>query len=273
MNMAYWQDRMTAAQQELLNKSRREIERKMKKYYIKLSKQLISEYEALYDKVLLKKAAGEQISPATLYQMDKYWDLQAQTRKRLMKYGAYQQSLLSKVFEIFYKGSYNAISIQGLTAYKTLDDKAIQQVLEQIWTADGKSWSTRIWNNTALLQETLETGLVECVAAGRTTAQLKQTLQDRFSVDYNRADTLVRTELAHIQTEAARQRYKDYGLEQVEIWADPDERTCEVCGKLHKKKYPVNAKVPIPAHPRCRCCIVPVVDIKTKPVIEGLDNN
>ena len=56
--MAYWQDRVTAAQQELLNKSRKEIERKMKKYYIKLSKSLISEYEALYNEVLLKKAAG-----------------------------------------------------------------------------------------------------------------------------------------------------------------------------------------------------------------------
>lgn len=271
--MAYWQDRMQAAQNELLNKSRREIDRKLKKYYIKLSRQLISDYEALYDKVLLKKAAGEAISPATLYQMDKYWDLQAQTRKRLMKYGAYQQSLYSKIFEIFYKGSYNAITIQGLEVFKTLDEQAVRQVLDKIWTADGKSWSTRIWNNTALLQETLEAGLVECVAAGKTTSQLKEVLQNRFNVDYNRADTLVRTELAHIQTEAAKQRYKDYGLEQVEIWADPDERTCEVCGKLHKKKYPVGAVVPIPAHPRCRCCIVPVVDIKTKPVIKGLDEN
>jgi SPP1 gp7 family putative phage head morphogenesis protein len=99
---------------------------------------------------------------------------------------------------------------------------------------------------------------------------LKQVLQDRFGVSYTRADVLVRTELAHIQTEAAKQRYRDYGIEQVEIWADPDERTCSICGKLHKKKYPVGARVPIPAHPRCRCCIVPVVEDN---VIQGLDNN
>ena len=270
--MAYWQDRMSAAQQALLNKSRKEIDRKMRKYYVNLSKQLIKEYEALYDKVLLKKAAGEAISAATLYQMDKYWELQAQTRKRLNKFGAFQQSLLSKVFEVNYQSSYNSISLKGLTAFKTLDDGAVRQVLERVWAADGKSWSQRIWNNTQLLQQTLEDGLIEAVAAGKKTSQLKKVLQSKFGVSYNRADVLVRTELAHIQTEAAKQRYTDYGIEQVEIWADPDERTCEVCGKLHKKIYPVGANVPIPAHPRCRCCIVPVVNTN-KNVIEGLDNN
>ena len=273
MNMAYWQDRMQSTQLTLLNKSRKEIEQKMKKYYIKLSKSLISEYEALYNEVLLKKAAGEAISPATLYQMDKYWALQTQTRARMMKLGAYQQSLYSKVFQVFYQGSYNSIGIKGLTAYKTLDDNAIKQVLESVWTADGKSWSQRIWNNTTLLQQTLEEGLIDCVAMGKKSSDLKKTLQDRFSVSFTRADTLVRTELAHIQTEAAKQRYKDYGIEQVEIWADPDERTCPVCGKLHKKKYPVGANVPIPAHPRCRCCIVPVVDTSKYNVTQGSDDN
>lgn len=268
--MAYWQDRLSATQQALLNKSRKEIDRKMRKYYVNLSKQLIKDYEALYDKVLLKKAAGEAISPATLYQMDKFWELQVQTRKRLDKLGAFQQSLLSRVFEVFYHKSYNSIAFKGLDAFRTLDDVAVRQVLERIWTSDGKSWSQRIWQNTQLLQQTLEEGLVECVAAGKKTSQLKKVLQERFGVSYNRADVLARTELAHIQTEAAKQRYQDYGIDQVEIWADPDERTCDICGKLHQKKYPVGAHVPIPAHPRCRCCIVPVVNTD---VIQGLDNN
>ena len=259
--MAYWKDRQQAAQITLLNKSRREIDKKLRSYYVRLSKQLIKDYEALYDQVLLKKANGEQISPATLYQLDKYWELQAQTRKLLNKFGAYQQSLLSKVFEVFYQKSYKSLNVHGLTAFKTLDEGAVRQVIDSIWAADGKSWSQRIWNNTAVLQQTLEEGLIECVAAGRKTSALKKVLQERFNVSYHRADTLVRTEMAHIQTEAAKQRYTDYGIQQVEIWADKDERRCDVCGKLHQKKYPVGAHVPIPAHPNCRCCIVPVVDV------------
>ena len=134
-------------------------------------------------------------------------------------------------------------------------------MIKQVWAADGKSWSARIWENTADLAETLNEKLIECVVGGKKTSELKKALMERFSVSYSRADALARTELAHIQTQAAKQRYEDTGIERVQIWADPDERTCEVCGKLHKKIYPVGARIPIPAHPRCRCTIVPVVEI------------
>jgi SPP1 gp7 family putative phage head morphogenesis protein len=98
------------------------------------------------------------------------------------------------------------------------------------------------------------------VATGKKTTELKNILQERFNVSYTNADMIARTELAHVQTEAAKQRYKDYGIQEVEVWADEDERRCDVCGELHEKRYPAGAHVPIPAHPRCRCCIVPVVE-------------
>lgn len=258
----YWQDRWQASQAALANKSRKEVDRQIKKYYIKLSKKIISEYEALYNEVLLKKAAGEAISPATLYKMDKYWQMQQQVRAQLTNTGAKMQKAMSNMFEFLYKKSYNSLTLEGVPLFSTIDDNAITQIINRIWAADGQSWSQRIWKNMTLLQETLEEGLLESVVTGKKTSDLKKTLQQRFNVSYTRADTLVRTEMAHIQTEAAKQRYNDYGIKEVEIWADPDERTCEVCGKLHRKKYPVGAQVPIPAHPRCRCCIVPVVDIK-----------
>ena len=258
--MAYWQDRHQASQNALANKRRRELDRQIRRYYKNLSRQVISEYEALYDKVLLKQAAGEVVSPATLYAMDKYWSMNAQLRKRLSKTNAKFEAMMSKIFEIVYWDSYKAINLQGLEAFSTINDAAVRQVLNAVWAADGKSWSQRIWQNTQLLQQTLDEGLIQCVVTGKKTSQLKEVLQDRFNVSYSRADTLVRTEIAHIQTEAAKQRYTDYGIQQVEIWADEDERRCDVCGKLHQKKYPVGAAVPIPAHPNCRCCIVPVIE-------------
>ena len=256
----YWKDREAAARQELMDKSIKEIDKRLKKYYIRLSKQLISDYEALYDKVLLKKANGEQVSPATLYSLDKFWELQAQTRQRLNKFRAYQQSLLSKVFQVFYQQTYNSINIKGLEAFNTLDEAAVQQVINQVWCSDGLSWSKRIWQNTALLQQTLEEGLIECVAAGKKTTQLKQILQNRFNVSYHRADTLVRTEMAHIATKAAQQRYKDYGITEYEVFADYDERRCPHCGKLHKQRFPITSTPKVPVHANCRCVILPVID-------------
>lgn len=258
--MTYWQDRHQASQQAIANKRQREIDKQIKKYYKNLSKQVIRDYENVYHKVLLKQAAGEEISPAVLYSMDKYWAMNSQLQKRLDKLGAKLSVLMSKYFEIVYRDSYNAISWEGLDAYKTLDEELVKQAITSVWAADGKSWSQRIWQNTKLLQQTLDEELIHCLVAGRSTTDLTDLLQQRFNVSYSRADTLVRTEMAHIQTEAAKQRYKDYGIQMVEVWADKDERRCDVCGKLHQKTYPVHAQVPIPAHPNCRCCIVPVVD-------------
>lgn len=258
--MAYWQDRFQASQRAIANARKKEIDKRIHRYYKNLSRQVIADYEALYNQVLLKEAAGEQISPATLYQMDKYWSMNAQLKKRLTSLGDKLTVLMAKLFEIVYIDSYEAINIKGLEAFSTVDEAAVKQVLNAVWAADGKSWSQRIWQNTTLLQQMLDEQLIHCVATGKKPTQLKNLLQERFDVSYHRADTLVRTEVAHIQTEAAKQRYLDYGIREVQFWADPDERTCPECGKLHRKKFPVGAHVPLPAHPNCRCCIVPVVD-------------
>lgn len=258
--MSYWQDRMANAQTKITNKSVRAIEIQMRKYYANTMKKVIGEFEATLDKLLATTEAGREPTPADLYKLDKYWQLQAQARTELEKLGARQVALLSKQFELQWFEVYHSISLPGSPSFNTIDKKAIQQLINQIWVADGKSWSERIWQNNNALLETLNEELIHVVASGKKNTELKKLLQERFGVSYSRADALVRTETAHIQTQAAKQRYTDYGIEQVEVWADKDERRCEVCGKLHQKKYSVNDALPIPAHPRCRCCIVPVVE-------------
>ena len=91
-------------------------------------------------------------------------------------------------------------------------------------------------------------------------SDLKRALQDRFGVSYSTADRIARTEISHIQNTAAKQRYEDYGIREFQVWADKDERRCDVCGKLHKKKFNVNEAPPVPVHPNCRCSIIPVVE-------------
>lgn len=259
--MSYWQDRMAQSQTKLSNKSLKQIEKQLRKYYSMAMTRTIADFESTYNKLLATTAEGRQPTPADLYKLDKYWQAQGQLRQELQKLGEKQVAALSKIFEINFFDIYYSIGIPGGEAFSTIDAAAAQQLINSIWVADGKSWSQRIWENNELLAETLNSELINCVVAGKKTTDLKNVLQERFNVSYSRADALARTEIAHVQTEAAKQRYKDYGIQQVEIWADPDERTCEICGKLHKTKYPVGAVVPIPAHPRCRCCIVPVVEI------------
>ena len=256
----YWQDRMAASLQEVANKNIKQIEKQMKKYYERAMRNVIDEFENTYNKLLASVADGAQPTPADLYKLDKYWQMQGQMRHQLQALGDKKISIMSKIFEINFFDAYYSINIEGATAFTTIDSAAAKHIINQIWCADGKSWSQRIWDDVTKLQEALNEGLIDCIITGKKPSQLKRQLQEQFGVSYRRADSIVRTEIAHIQTQAAQQRYTDYGLQEVEIWADEDERRCPECGKLHQKRYPVGAAVPIPAHPNCRCCIIPVVE-------------
>ncbi len=258
--MSYWQDREAAAQNKLSAKSVKQIEKQLRKYYGSAAKRVIDDFEATYNKLLATMEDGKQPTPADLYKLDKYWSAQGQLRQELRKLGERQIATFTKMFEINFFDIYYSIGVEGRSAFKTIDTGAVQQLINRIWCADGKSWSQRIWENTELLAQTLNDELINCIATGKKPSKMKQLLQERFGVSYGRADALVRTEIAHIQTEAAKQRYEDYGIQKVQIWADEDERRCEHCADLHEKIYPVGAAVPIPRHPRCRCCIVPVVE-------------
>lgn len=256
----YWQDRETDALNKVSNKTIRQTEKQLRKYYSDLMTRTLADFEAVYNKLLNAVVEGKQPTPADLYRLDTYWQHQAQLRKELNALGEKEIALLSKQFELNYFDVYFSVGTVGETAFSTVDKAMVQQMINSIWCADGKSWSQRIWKNTELLAQTLNEELIHCVASGKKPTELKKLLMNRFDVSYQNADMLVRTEMAHIQTQATLQRYKDAGVLEVQVWASEDERRCEHCGKLHKKKYLIGENIPVPNHPNCRCNIVPVID-------------
>ena len=259
MSSSYWKDREALTQSKLTEKNIKQTEAQLAKYYSRSMQRVINDFERTYEKLLATVADGRQITPADLYKLDTYWQMQGQLKRELQKLGDKQVDLLSKKFVDEYSEIYRALALKDNLYFREIDKDNALQMINQIWCADGKSWSQRIWGNVDKLQQTLNDGLIECVVTGKKTTELKNILQERFSVGYNNADSIVRTEMAHIQTQSAQQRYKDTGIERYEVWADKDERRCEHCGKLHKTTYPVGTTPPIPAHPRCRCTIIPVV--------------
>lgn len=74
-----------------------------------------------------------------------------------------------------------------------------------------------------------------------------------------RAEVVARTEIIRASNQGALYVYRQYGIKRVMWLAASDERTCPICGALHRKIFPID-QVPFggaPAHPRCRCYIVP----------------
>ena len=259
-NNEWWKEREARAREKLSNKAAKKINDQMRKYYKTAMNNTINSFSDTYIHILDSLEDGREPTPADLYKLDTYWQMQGQLQGELQKLNAKQVKLLSENFRLNFFDVYHSIALEGLETFNTIDTNVVEQLINAIWCSDGKTWSSRIWDNTTQLAETLNEELINCLTTGKKTTELKKILQDRFSVSYGRADTLVRTELAHIQTEAAKKRYEDYGIKRVQIWADADERRCETCGDLHEKYYVLGEAIPIPAHPKCRCCIVPVVE-------------
>ena len=223
-------------------------------------KRIIADFENTYNKLFATVGEGKEPTPADLYKLDKYWQLQGQLRQEVQKLGDKQIAALSKIFETNFFEVYYSLGIEGMEAFSTLDKAAVRQMINNVWVADGKTFSQRVWDNTSRLLETLNEQLTHCVVVGKKTTELKKLLQERFGVSYHRADTLARTELCHIQTQAAQKRYEDYGIQYVEVLVDLDERTCDKCKALIGKKFLTTETPPLPLHPNERCALVPVVE-------------
>lgn len=263
----YWADRQARVQEKLTATNQRRIERQIIKYYQDAAKNVIAEFESVYNKILAQQANGKEITPALLYSLDSYWQMQAQLREELQKLGEKQVVLLTREFEADFFDIYYSIAPEGMKPFNTIDSAGAQKLINTVWLADGKSFSKRIWGNSAQLLETLNEQLVNVIITGKSTKELKDALQERFGVSYSRANTLVRTELAHIQTVAAKQRYEDYGLKEYKILGNEEDNcghNSVDCHQMHGKRFfysemNVGVNAP-PFHPNCKCCIVPVVE-------------
>lgn len=166
-------------------------------------------------------------------------------------------------FEREYKGSFNAIKIPN-RAYNGIPAKeGARSAVNTIWCSDGKHFSQRIWTNTSMLLQELNEGIVNIAVTGKGTKELTKFLMDRFNVSYNRAKTVVVTEMTHVQTQAAKDRYEGYGVKEFEFLDTEDSKTCDLCSSLNGKRFKLSElKEGINApsiHPNCRCVIIPVI--------------
>lgn len=288
--MSYWKDRAVRRKDLLNKKTQKEIDTQLIKYYEQVMRKLIKEFEAVYDKLMTTKE--ENLTPADLYKMDRYWQMVAQVKKELNKLGDQEIVLLADAFEQHWHKSYENAEKDMLTffnkrakknkdlkelewppnpSFATISDTAVQQMINEVWCADGKTWSDRVWSNVNELAVMLNDELIHCAVTGKKTTELKKQLIERFNVSFSKADRVVRTELANIQIEASAKRYKDAGLDKYEILGR-EEGSCKPskkskgvdCHEMHGKtflysemKKGVNAP---PFHPNCRCDIIPVID-------------
>lgn len=124
------------------------------------------------------------------------------------------------------------------------------------------TFSDRIWMYQDLMKadlaKLLESGLIQGKNPRELARDLRKYVQGSARKDGGmvyRTETLMRTELARVQTEAQKQSFIRNGFDEYTFHANHD--CCDICSALDGKHFKVKDMMPgenaAPMHPRCKC--------------------
>ncbi len=165
----------------------------------------------------------------------------------------------------YYKNSYEMQ--KGLNSYfnvAEIDIKKLDKVLVKPWTADGKTFSDRIWKQQNDLTNDLQTLFTQSVLTKKPPKDAINALAAKYNVAKNRAATLVYNESAAFAQMGQAEAYKALDVEYVENLCTLDSATCSTCGGMDgivikSSEQVMGVNVPL-FHVNCRCTTVPYFD-------------
>lgn len=255
--LPYWKERVTLYQ--LYTDSYIDVlEREYQKLCYDMYQKILNDYDILNFNNYIKQQKGEQLTRTELYRTKRWQMLYQQMELHTKKYvdGAIKET--QKALMLNYKEVSNAIKGPAEMFFQ-MDERKLKTLVNEVWCADNKSWSQRIWKNTDRLKYVLKEQLAEGIIKGEHSSKIAKRIQEAMNASYSNAKRLASTELAHIETIASQDRYKEYGIEEWKILATHDEKTCPICSSRDGEQHSIN-EAPVPLHPRCRCTMIPVVE-------------
>ncbi len=180
--------------------------------------------------------------------------VQHEVQKVFEKYDADTADLL--------RGHYKSAYDDAAGALKTVsgfDKRKLEMVLSKPWTADGVTFSSRIWQDQARLTSELHKTLIRMCITGETPDTAVAEIAKTMGVTLNRAKALVTTESTRIAAVASKDAYSDAGVEHYEILAEVDDKTSDIClemdGKVFKMSEFEEGVTAPPFHVNCRSII------------------
>lgn len=144
-------------------------------------------------------------------------------------------------------------------------DIPLEDLIDMKWGDDDMNWRERLARDTELWQAKVRKDVKQAFVVGLTLAELLAIIRKRFKWIDGVTSGLAMTEADVFSNEAKKKAFGELKLKDYMYFAQIDERTCEVCGEMHGKVFPLSVfeiGVTAPSmHPRCRCRIRPVYSL------------
>lgn len=194
-----------------------------------------------------------------IYRYNRYYELLGLLNNDLKALGAKEIAITTSLLTDMYIK--NKAIIGGDMLLPT-SPKEVEMVINKIWCADGKHWSSRIWTHKDELANKVRNGIIDCISRGVSKDELAKELMRIYGVEFYKADRIARTELSYVQGQSTLNRFKEMGVGYYKIITAHDGRVCDMCAALDGKIFPIDkAEIGVnypPLHPNGRCSILAV---------------
>ena len=142
-----------------------------------------------------------------------------------------------------------------------IDQRKLDKIIKKPWTADGQTFSDRIWKSKKQLVDSVHTELTQMCILGKAPDQAIKNISRKMNVSKNQAGRLIMTEAAYFSSAAQKDCFNDLDVEKYEVVATLDSHTSDICqsmdGKVFDMKDFKEGVTAPPFHVWCRSCTVP----------------
>lgn len=149
-----------------------------------------------------------------------------------------------------------------------IDENRLSKIIAKPWAADGKNFSSRIWQSKTAMVNELHQQLTKICVLGKSPsdaiAELSKYVDKRFQTSRAQAGRLIMTEQAFFASAGQRNCYQELGVEEFEVVATLDNHTSEICRSMDGKHFPMSEYIEgvtaPPFHVWCRSTTCPYFD-------------
>lgn len=209
-------------------------------------------------------------SPAFAFRINRFNDLQKQIDNISNKVYQSEKQQSDTYYSDFMNDSYyhHTYELQKRLGvaydFNILPEREISRLQRSNWYGD--NYSSRIWNNTQVLADSLKNEFLIGLMTGRSTRDIAEIISQRFDVGKNASRRLVRTESAYYHGQMELKSYDEADISQYQFVATLDLRTSTICREHDQMVYKtkeatVGVNYP-PMHPWCRSTTIAYFDDK-----------
>ncbi len=216
-----------------------------------INQEWMKDLENAFSRVHISRLESLQLQ--LRHHVEKLYGGQLEGFEQLMK-ETYQDQYYHVAFEI-QKGFEVGFTLQAI------DEVQLTKIISKPWTADGMTFSRRIWRDQNQLIHLLQTNLMQSVARGEAPERLISVIAKKMGSSRSNASRLVQTEASFFSAAAQKDAFKELDVQKYEIIATLDGKTSDICRSMDGKVFNMTDFEPgvtaNPFHARCRTTTAP----------------